>query len=1129
MSDNENLLRGLIAEFEAFAEPLAAALQQPGGLHEFLAWCGWNLSSLENADLSAVAGLVATLQQGLSDLQSIHSLEDMEGIAKALRDLGELLAQLTLVREAIVSVANVQLTSEQAEALAIDIVNSLAVTHLRRRLPRVSEVLFGLTLLEMENAQTLLDGSGAILRYPIHRPRLRLENLSALLTDPFKHLKAAYFPQGGLTDESAAVEFVTRLFGRLEAIVRILGGRAMAGLRDPLDSELDDASIASFARSFTFAFEPPATPLRPQAGVAASQIGATLLVIPGSGLSANGIPGPALEIVPFGAASLEAQLAAWRLALDFQGSPNPLVVTERAVHWSDPGGGRIGTRIGISRGDEGAPGIVVGSTSGTRLEIEKIGFSAEMEMSPSKQEFGVLFDLHRAALVIQAGDGDGFLRRVLPADGVRAEFDLAIGWSNQRGLFFRGAAGLDAELRLGLDLLGVIAIDTIQLSLRATEAPDPAAVIASAAFAVRLSVGPVVANARGIGLQAKLGFPRQGGNLGPAQLDLRFKPPDGIGLSIDATVVKGGGFIGLDFEKQQYSGVLQLAIQKTIDVKAIGILNARLPGGRPGFSLLLIITAEFPPIQLGMGFTLNGIGGLAGINRTAAVDVLRAGLRNGALDKMLFPRDPLANVPALLSTLGAVFPVAEGRYVFGPMVRIGWGSPAILTLDVAVLIELPDPVRIILLGRLKAALPDEKKPVAVIRMDALGVLDFGRKELSLDATIYDSKILTFTLSGDMALRLSWGANPGFLLSVGGFHPHFQPPASMPTLTRMALVLVDFEKDGVTARVRLDSYFAITSNTVQFGAHVQAYVKVLAVEVQGLLGFDALVHFPFAIDAQMVAAVTLSFNGALLMGAEVALNLTGPGPWHLVGEARFVFLGLPARAHIDFTSGSGSAAKAELPPPADVAGQLVAALKDARNWQPVLAEALPRVARLAPAAAGAGELLMHPLAGLAVRQRVAPLGVLLARYGNAPIAGGLSRFQLQLNLANAATAPLREAFAMGQYQVLSDSDKLARPSFEEADAGLQAQVSDFGFAADAVLVVPAAAFEDRLVDPASAPPTAPPMAAPRRRARALRLPKLPKVQAQAVQAYLDTRAAAELAPRTRSGKGRYAPVPPTTPI
>ena len=42
-----------------------------------------------------------------------------------------------------------------------------------------------------------------------------------------------------------------------------------------------------------------------------------------------------------------------------------------------------------------------------------------------------------------------------------------------------------------------------------------------------------------------------------------------------------------------------------------------MPDGSKGFSLLIIMTADFGPgIQLGFGFTLLAVGGLVGLNRT---------------------------------------------------------------------------------------------------------------------------------------------------------------------------------------------------------------------------------------------------------------------------------------------------------------------------------------------------------------------------------------------------------------------------------------------------------------------------------------------------------------------------------
>src|SRR5262249_40906177 len=155
-----------------------------------------------------------------------------------------------------------------------------------------------------------------------------------------------------------------------------------------------------------------------------------------------------------------------------------------------------------------------------------------------------------------------------------------------------------------------------------------------------------------------------------------------------------------DPEKEQYAGAMQLEFEG-IALKAVGLLTTRLPGGVPGYSLLVIVSAEFTPVQLGLGFTLNGVGGLLGINRTVAVDPLRAGLKTGPPDAILFPSAPVGHAQQLVATLGTVFPPAVGRYVFGPTARIGWGTPTLITIDIALVLELPAPVRLIILGRVR--------------------------------------------------------------------------------------------------------------------------------------------------------------------------------------------------------------------------------------------------------------------------------------------------------------------------------------------------------------------------------------------------------------------------------------------
>ena len=141
------------------------------------------------------------------------------------------------------------------------------------------------------------------------------------------------------------------------------------------------------------------------------------------------------------------------------------------------------------------------------------------------------------------------------------------------------------------------------------------------------------------------------------------------------------------------------------------MLTTRLPGGAPGYSLLVVVSAEFPPVQLGLGFRLVGVGGLLGINRTVAVEALRAGLKTGALDAGALAARPGGEAPQLVATLARLFPPAAGRHVFAPTARIVWGSPTLITIDLCLVLELPSPVRLVALGRLRAVLPDEREPI----------------------------------------------------------------------------------------------------------------------------------------------------------------------------------------------------------------------------------------------------------------------------------------------------------------------------------------------------------------------------------------------------------------------------------
>jgi hypothetical protein len=154
-----------------------------------------------------------------------------------------------------------------------------------------------------------------------------------------------------------------------------------------------------------------------------------------------------------------------------------------------------------------------------------------------------------------------------------------------------------------------------------------------------------------------------------------------------------------------------------------------------------------------------------------------------------------------------------------------------------------------------------------------------------------------------------------------------------------------------ARLRLESYLAVTSNTVQFGARVDFYFAVQPFSVEGHLGFDALFHFsPFSFIADLSASVALRMDGTILMSVALDMTLSGPSPWHVRGTAQFSVLFFTQSISFDVQYGPDR--RPELPAPVDVKGMLTTALIDARNWSGELPAGERPLVVLRPSAADA---------------------------------------------------------------------------------------------------------------------------------------------------------------------------------
>jgi hypothetical protein len=213
--------------------------------------------------------------------------------------------------------------------------------------------------------------------------------------------------------------------------------------------------------------------------------------------------------------------------------------------------------------------ILIGSPGGTRLALQGPGITWFIQNPQGQLDLGFEAELQAIRLVVTGGEGDGFLQKILSGVHLEAEANMALGFSLLGGFTFRGGARFAIELPTHIDL-GPLKIDGLRFELAPTL--EQFQLRAGALF--RLELGPLKAVVENIGLQASLQF-RQG-NLGPANLDIAFKPPNGVGLSIEAGVVRGGGYLFFDFEREEYAGALQLVLANFINLSAIGLITTRI-------------------------------------------------------------------------------------------------------------------------------------------------------------------------------------------------------------------------------------------------------------------------------------------------------------------------------------------------------------------------------------------------------------------------------------------------------------------------------------------------------------------------------------------------------------------------
>lgn len=1003
-------------------KPLERLSEDPAAVAALLESVGWDLGAVEGlgpADLTLATKAVADVAKPLQSRLDAAPGSDLD-----IETLGQLLLGVGDAAVALQSFgshwkASENLPTDLPARLIEDVFGHLLVLYLSDYHPVLRAGLDLLGVIVYDTSDAITSANGASLRSVAVRPRVDFSVLGRLWTDPSAVLKDRF---GVGAHPLPAADVSDDVFPIVAELLRML--RLVAWYGDPGGSRsLTDNQRQALQRMLRVVWV--------QTDSSADSVESATLDL---ALALRDAPTRAILAYATGSLAFAYEATTWNARVALTGKPAGILIQGGGVTFADNTTSSL-TLDGSATYPSGSiPFVTIGASDGIGLQVSSVDVAAFVKLIAAGPDAGIQATLHGVRLVSGPTAGDGFLAHVLPASGLGTSLDLSISWTRHSGLRLGGSTGLDVAIPLGTQLGPVELVDA-HISVTGTSDGTSARATLTAA----LSLGPFLATVQGFGLGCELKPAKAGGSMGPIDVSIAVVPPTGVGLAIDATEVSGGGFLKFDESAGQYAGVFDLIIADVVSLKAIGIISTKLPNGEPGFALLIIITAEgFEPIPLGLGFTLTGIGGLLALNRTVDADRVRGGLRDGVLDSILFVKDPIHNATRLITTLNQIFPVAPDRLLIGPLAEISWGNPRIVRVRLALLLEIPQPIRVILLAALSVLLPDERSPIVEIHVDAIGVLDFARSELALDASLHDSRLLNYTLTGDMALRLNWSATPSFLLSMGGFHPKFTPPAGIRPLKRLSLSLTS----GSNPRVRLDSYLAITSNTIQMGALASIYAEASGFGIDGDGSFDALISWsPFAVDVQFQAWVRVFAGSATLLAARVAVEVTGPRPWHITGVAEVQVLFFSVKVGIDLSIGAAAA-----PPPletVDVSALLWDQVSQPANWHAALPTGITPGVTLAASPNGQGKagsaVVVHPLASLTMRQKVVPLGTPISRVGARIPREGTRQYDVDVTPPSGVQVqPVQDLFAPGEYTEMSDDAKLTGPSFMSMPAGVQLQ-------------------------------------------------------------------------------------------
>ena len=1008
----------LLKEIIFFFDPVAAALSNEDSLRGFLENFGYDLDA---ADAGSALQDINSETQLTSAFSGLGDGADAGAIAKTLFSALQGISKSSRVKSII----------KDSEELSSEILDTLCVHYLSVRAPFAVAVLKAMGVITSREIKTT-DSGGRDFDYT--KVEFNWERLGDFVRDNGKWAADVYGWANNFDYEKAITNLIRVVQSTqlgLASKRELTASEIAAFLKNAGTKKVSEVALPFFQDTLQ-SVQADGTP------VFSNEAG--IKVVPFGDVNIPKKLGLAIAPYVKGSVATEQPLSErFTLKISAEGQATGgayITMTPDGIAVAKGGAVDAGFEFGLTYANaDGTAILLVGDPKKTRLETKSILCSAGGNLSG---DFFIAGGFDGLSAAIDLGD-DGFLGSIVPEPIEIEAGTIMIGWRTGRGIYFDGGTSLTVTIPLDVDL-GPISLYELIVELDwATDLSTTVMITADA------QLGPLYAFVENAGIVLTLvPAPSGDGVIGKYDIKFGFKPPTGYAVALEADPIEGGGYLSVD--GTEYRGALALKFQ-AFSFAAFAILNTQLPGGRKGFSMAASIFGEFN-IALGYGFFLTGVGGVIGINRTVDTDALRDVLYEGRMDNLLFPADPIPNAKTILDDMAAVLPAREGQYLFGPVARISWGQPNLVDVKLGVILEVGGEIRILILGGLACSLPTRDAGLVVLTLSFFGEIDFAAGTIDFDASLQGSRVLSWPISGDTAIRTGWAPRIQHVASFGGLHPRYPRPSNLPELRRMS---INFGTNN--PKITLSAYQAVTMNSLQFGARADLYAKgpkislVGQVAAEGIAYFDALIYFnPFAFDVALGGGLSLLVDGDVVCGLGFKLRLTGPNTIKIDGKVWVTVCGIDVDFNIKHTWG-----KPQSLPTATVDG--VAALRTAITASKVFEPVAPqgRSSGVTFRTATDVDTAIDPIGGVRFVQRAVPLGVKLQKIGEAKVSGPATLdLKVLDNGAEVAPTSAKLEFVRGHFFELTEAERLRTPAFESHKAGFEFAADDLAVrVADAV--------------------------------------------------------------------------------